>query len=134
MPGTRSLEIQSELEDLGCSCSVIVATDSQSVIDHSWRRGHRVASKHVGLRGLCLEEALADKRLVLEKVHTAANPADVCAKALLADKIRELCRLARVYVCHSEEALGGDSESRSLAQLDRSCRCERSEQACECSV
>ena len=107
MPGTRSLGIQSELED------------------------HSVASKHVGLRGLWLEEAPDDKRLVLEKVHTAANPADVCAKALPADKIRELCRLARVYVCHSEEPLGGDSESRSLAQLDGSCRSERSERACE---
>ena len=42
--------IQSELTDLGHRCSVIVATDSQSVIDHSKRRGHSAASKHVGLR------------------------------------------------------------------------------------
>ena len=49
--GTRSLGIQSELRDLGHSCSVTVATDSQSVIDHSRRRGHSDASKHVGLRG-----------------------------------------------------------------------------------
>ena len=45
--GTRYLGIQSELMDLGCNCSVTVATDSQSVIDHSKRRGHSVASKHV---------------------------------------------------------------------------------------
>ena len=38
MSGTRSLGIQSELMDLGHSCSVTVATDSQSVIDHSSRR------------------------------------------------------------------------------------------------
>ena len=50
--GMRSLGIQSELVDLGYSCSVTVATDSQSVIDHSKCRGHSVASKHVGLRGL----------------------------------------------------------------------------------
>ena len=129
--GTRSLGIQSGLEDLGCSCSVTVATDSQSVIDHSRRRGHSVASQHVGLRGLWLQEALAHKRLVFEEVHTAANPADVCTKALPGDKIRELCPPARVFVCHSGEATGGDSESWSLAQLDGSCRCERSEQACE---
>ena len=42
--GTRSSGIQSELMDLGHSCSVTVATDSQSVIDHSKRRGHSVAS------------------------------------------------------------------------------------------
>ena len=92
----RSLGIQSELEDLGFSCSVTVATDSQSVIDHSRRRGHSVASQHVGLRGLWLQEALADRKLTLE------NPADVCTTAFPGDKIRELCRLAHVYVCHSE--------------------------------
>ena len=129
--GTRSLGIQSELEDLGCSCSVTVATDSQSVIDHSRRRGHSVASKHVGLRGLWLQEALADKKLALEKVHTATNPADVCTKALLGDRIRELCRLARVYVCYSEEAMGNDSENWSLSQLDESCRCDKFEQTCD---
>ena len=52
--------------DLGHSCSVTVATDSQSVIDHSRRRGHSVASKHVGLRGLWLQEALVDGKLELE--------------------------------------------------------------------
>ena len=71
----------------------------QSVIDHSQRRGHSFASKHVGLRGLSLQEVLADKTLALEKVHTATNPEDVCAQALLGDRICELCRLARVYVC-----------------------------------
>ena len=47
--GTRSLGIQSELMDLWYSSSVTVATDSQSVIDHSRRRANSVASKHVGL-------------------------------------------------------------------------------------
>ena len=40
--GTRLLGIHSELVDLGYNCSVTVATDSQSVIDHSRRRGHRL--------------------------------------------------------------------------------------------
>ena len=80
--GTRSLGIQSELMDLGYNCSVTVATDSQSVIDHSRRRGHSVASKHVGLRGLWLQEALLDWKLELETVDTAMIPADVCTKVL----------------------------------------------------
>ena len=99
MSGTRSLGIQSELMDLGYNCSVTVATDSQSVIDHSRRCGHSVASKHVGLRGLWQQEALVDGKIELEKVDTATNPADVCTKALPGNRIRELCRLARVYVC-----------------------------------
>ena len=59
--------------DLGYKCSVTVATDSQSVIDHSRRRGHSVVSKHVGLRALSLQEALVDGKLELEKVDTAMN-------------------------------------------------------------
>ena len=91
--GTRSLGIQSELMDLGYNCSVTVATDNQSVIDHSRRRGHSVASKHVGLRGLWLQGALENRKLELEKVDTAVDPADVCTKALPGNRIRELCRL-----------------------------------------
>ena len=64
--GTISLGIQSELMDLGYNCSVTVATDSQSVIGFSRRRGHSVASKHVVLRGLWLQEALVDGKLELE--------------------------------------------------------------------
>ena len=52
--GTRPLGIQSELMDLGYNCCV-------TVIDHSRRRGHSVASKHVGLRGLWLQEALENR-------------------------------------------------------------------------
>ena len=103
MSGTRSLGIQSELNELGYSCSYTVATDSQSVLDHSRRRGHSAASKHVGLTGLRLQKAPADKKAELDKVHTASNPGDVCTKALSGDSNRELCRLARVFVCHSEE-------------------------------
>ena len=74
--------------DLGYSCSVTVATDSQSVIDHSRPRGHSVASKHVGLRGLWMEEAPEDQKLELDNVGTSMNPADVCTKALPGNRIR----------------------------------------------
>ena len=117
--------------DLGYNCSVTVATDSQSVIDHSWRRGHRVASKHVGLRGLWLQEALVDGKLELEKVDTATNPADVCTKAFLGNRIRELCRLARVYVCCSEGDMGDDPDDWYLSRLDELCRGDKFEQSCD---
>ena len=83
MSGARSLVIQSELMDLWHSCSVTVATDSESVIDHSRRRGHSMASKNVGVRGHWLQESLVDGKLKLEKVNTATNPADVCTKGCL---------------------------------------------------
>ena len=117
--------------DLGCSCSVTVATDSQSVVDHSKRRGHSVASKHVGLRGLWLQESLVDGTLELEKVDTAMNPADVCTKSLLGNRIRELCRLARVHVCYNEGTMGDDPNEWYLSRLDESCRCDKFEQSCD---
>ena len=62
--------------DFGHRCSsVTAATNSHSVIDHTRHRGHSVASKHVGLRGLWLQEALVDVKLELEKVDTAMNSA-----------------------------------------------------------
>ena len=103
---TRSLGIQSELRDLASSCTVIVASDSQSVRDHSRRRGHSFASKRVGLRRLCLHEAIAIKKLALEEAHTAVDAADVCTKALPGDKIR------------AEDAMGVDPGHWSLSQLD----------------
>ena len=114
--------------DHGYRCSVTVATDSQSVIDHSKRRGHSVASKHIGLRGHWLQEAPVDGKLELEKVDTAMNPADVCTKALLGTRIRELCRLARVYVCHSEGTIGDDPNEWYLSRLDE---LEKFEQSCD---
>ena len=107
--GTRSLGIQSELMDFWFICSITVATDSQNVIALSRRRGHSAASKHVGLRGLWLLGGPVDGKLELEKVGTAMNPADVCAKASLGNRIRELCRLARVYACCSAEDMGDES-------------------------
>ena len=59
-----------------------------------------------------------DGKLDLEKVDTAMNPADVCTKALPGNRIRELCRLARVYVCCSEGDMGDDPDIWSLSRLD----------------
>ena len=117
--------------DLGYNCSVTVETDSQSVIDHSRRRATALRRKPVGLRGLWLQEALENRKLELEKVDTATNPADVCTKALPGNRIRELCRLARVYVCCSEEDTGDDPDEWYLSRLDELYRGEKFEQSCD---
>ena len=87
-------------------------------------------SKHVGLRGFLLQEALENRKLELEKVDTATNPADVCTKALPGNRIRELCRLARVYVCCSEEDMGDDPDEWYLSRLDMLCRGGKFEPKC----
>ena len=129
--GTRSWGLHSELVDLGKSYSVTVATDSQSVIDHSRRRGHSNASVHVGLRGLWLQDALVDGKLELEKVDTAMTPADVCTKAFPGHRIRELCRLAQVYVCCSEGDMCDDPDEWCLIRLDELRMGEKFEQSCD---
>ena len=115
---TCSLGILSEWQVLGSSCVVAIASDSQIVMDHSRRRGHSVASKHVGLRGLRFQEAIADETLALEKTHTASNPVDVCTTTLPGDKISELRRFAFVFLCHRENTMGADPEISSPSQLD----------------
>ena len=88
---------------------MIAASANQSVIDHSWRRGHSVASKPVGSEGSVV--ARSDRGQADEREHAGVNPADVRPKASLADPIRVLRRLACVFLCFSEDALGADSEN-----------------------
>ena len=107
MSGTRSLEIQSELKDLAYSCSITVGKDSQRVFSITSPWSQRCVETCRTERTLAARGS-ADKKLELEKVHTASKPADACTKALPGDKVRELCRLARVYVCYSEEAMNND--------------------------
>lgn len=77
------------------------------------------------------QKAIVDKKLALEMVHTTVNPADVRAKALLGDEIRELCRLVFVFPCHSEDATRVDLGNQSLSQLDgSSCGGELCHQKC----
>ena len=121
--GTSFWGIQSELMDLGRSCVVTVATDSQSVIDYPRRRGHSVASKHVGLRRLLLQETLVDGKLKLEKVDTATNPADMCTKALPGH--------AGVYKCSSKGTIGDDPDEWYLSRQDELCRGGKFEQSCD---
>ena len=61
----------------------------------------------------------------LKKVYTAMNPADKCTKSLLGNRIRELCWLARVYVCYDEGAMGDDPNEWYLSRLEELCRCEK---------
>ena len=59
------------------------------------------------------------------------NPAHVCTKASPGNRIREVCRLAPVYVCCSEGDMGDDPDKRYLSRLDDSCRGEKFEQSCD---
>ena len=64
-------------------------------------------------------------------MDTATNPAGACTKALPGHRIRELCRLARVYVCCSEEDMGDDRDEWHLSRLDVLGRGQQFEQSCD---
>ena len=68
--------------------SIIVVTDNFSITNYSYRRHHGFTPKYVELSDLWSQEALADKILALEKMHTTTN----------SENVRELCRADRVYV------------------------------------
>ena len=72
-----------------------------------------------------------DGKLELEEVDTAMNPADVCTKAFPGKRIRELCRLARVYVCYIQGTMGDNHIEWYPSRLDELCRCEKFEQSCD---
>ena len=59
-----------------------------------------------------------DGKLEFQMVDTAMNPADVCTEAFPGNRIRELCRQVRVYVCCSEGDMGDDPDEWSLSRLD----------------
>ena len=64
-------------------------------------------------------------------MDTATNAADVCTKALSGNRIRELCRLARVYASFSEGDMGDDPDGWYLSRLDELCRREKFERRCD---
>ena len=119
--GTRSLGIQSELMDLGYSCKCH-SCDRQSECHRSlatpWPQ---CCFKARWSEGALAAGSSRRRKLELEKVDTAMNPADV----LPGSRIRELCRLARVYICCSEGDMGDDPDEWYLSRLDELCRRER---------
>ena len=114
--------MQGEWMDVGYNCSVTVATDSQSVIDYSRRRGHSVASKHVGLRGLWLQEALENK--ILQRILLMYAP-----KRYLEIGFTSCVGWLGLYVCCSEEDMGDGPDEWYLSRLDELCRGEKFEQS-----
>ena len=69
--------------------------------------------------------------LILLSVFRILEIYNVRARAELQNRIRELCRLARVYVCYDEGTMGDDPNEWCLSRLDELCRCEKFEQSCD---
>ena len=101
---TRALGAQAEAQELGVEVkdlTVEVATDSSAAKSFASRRGLG-KNRHVEVKWLWLQQAVAQGRVKLQKVPGDVNPADVCTKY---QSLREMkVKLARVNIVVEEAA------------------------------
>ena len=80
---------QALLEDWGYPVRLEVRTDSTAAIGTASRRGLG-KQRHVQTRFLWLQEKVADKRVLLNKVHTQSNIADLMTKPMTRESCEKL--------------------------------------------
>ena len=83
------MSIQALLEDWGYPVRLEVRTDSTAAIGTASRRGLG-KQRHVQTRFLWLQEKIADKRVLLNKVHTQSNIADLMTKPMTRESCEKL--------------------------------------------
>ena len=97
---TRVLGVQAAARELGIEAEDVVLemhTDSSSAKSLASRRGlGRV--RHIEVRWLWLQQAVAEGRFRLRKVLGVVNPADVCTKYLSKNDIRQKLKTVNIEV------------------------------------
>jgi hypothetical protein len=84
---SRALGVQALMEDMGMTCKVRMMSDSSAGRAISLRKGTGKL-RHLQVKYLWIQDALFEKRLVIEKVRGIDNPADVGTKYLMAHEIK----------------------------------------------
>ena len=112
---TRALGMQTAAEELGISSGDIVievATDSSGAKSFASRRGTgRI--RHIEVRWLWLQQAVAEGRFRMRKVLGAKNPADVCTKYLTLSEAKEKLRAVNVEVLSRRREDGSSDQMES---------------------
>jgi hypothetical protein len=88
---SRALGIQALMVDMGFECSVRMKSDSSAGRAISLRKGTGKL-RHLQVKYLWIQDALFEKRLVIEKVKGVENPADVGTKFLMAHEIQNVTK------------------------------------------
>ncbi len=78
---------------------VEVHCDSQSAIHLAKNQVYHARTKHIDVRFHKIRELVSSSELVLEKVHTSDNAADMLTKSLTADKFKHCLDLIHVSSC-----------------------------------
>ena len=82
---------------LGMSGPVVLHTDSSSAKSFASRRGLGKA-RHIQTRCLWLQQAVADRQVMVRKVAGARNPADILTKYLSRELAYQMAELMRVQL------------------------------------
>ena len=75
------------MDDLGFECRVKIKSDSSAGRSISLRKGTGKL-RHLQVKYLWIQDALFEKRLVVEKVKGTENPADIGTKYLMAHEMQ----------------------------------------------
>jgi hypothetical protein len=73
--------------------------DSQSAIDLAKNQVYHVRTKHIDVRFHRIRELVATDELLLEKIHTSENAADMLMKPITAYKFKHCLDLTNVSRC-----------------------------------
>ncbi len=84
----HSLGMQSHFQDIGLSPGIVIESDSSSARSFASRQGLG-KQRHVQVRFLWLQQAVANNLVVVKKVHTKHNTSDILTKSSEAQTIRK---------------------------------------------
>ena len=86
-----------EIGIFGMSGPVVLHTDSSSAKSFASRRGLGKA-RHVQTRSLWLQQAVADRQVLVRKVARARNPADILTKHLSRELAQRMAEIMSVHL------------------------------------
>ena len=89
---TQVLGVMSMAQDLAMPADATVHTDSSSALSICFRRGLGGKTRHIRVRHLWLQEAVATKYFQIKKILGTNNPADLMTKHASQDEIRRHCK------------------------------------------
>ena len=92
--------ICSILGDLNVVCAARVSTDATAAIGIVFRKGLG-KMRHIDVQYLWLQEEVAERRLVMQKIATESNPADLFTKPLASQKIEKHLASMDFHTCNS---------------------------------
>ena len=87
--------IKSLAQDFGLDVVLDMHLDAKATIGMLMRRGAG-GMKHIETNNFWLQNVVANKIVVLHKVHTDDNVADILTKYLSGDKLSHLLKLMRI--------------------------------------